>query len=323
MSNPPLIDVHHHALPVVYTAALAQHGVTEAIPGQEFPAWSPELSLRFMDAHNIQKAYLSVTAPGFAGLTGREALTLAHDVNAWLSTLSSESTGRFGAFAMIPLDSADTARAAAVTAIEDMQLAGVGLYTSTAGQYLGSSDLDPLWEYLEAQQVPVFIHPGVGPGEVPNFDLPASILEFPIETARAVASFLFSGRLDRFSNLKLIFTHAGGALPILLHRLSLRCSVDPALAARPPIDLMASIGRLYFDLAMSAAPGNLEALLSLISADRLLFGSDFPLQDEFYAGENADIVYSMDLARNTTSNAHGVFARHPVGLKSAAPCHGE
>lgn len=313
MSNPPLIDVHHHALPEVYTAALAQHGVTEAIPGQEFPAWSPELSLRFMDAHNIQKAYLSVTAPGFAGLTGQAAITLAHDVNSWLATLSDESTGRFGAFAMVPLDSAETACAAATTAIEDMRLDGVGLYTSTAGQYLGSSDLDPLWEYLDAQQVPVFIHPVVGPGTVPSFGLPASVLEFPIETARAVASFLFSGRLDHFSDLKLIFTHSGGALPMLLHRLNLRYSVDPALAARPPIDLMASIGRLYFDVAMSAAPGNLEALRSLISADRLLFGSDFPLQNEFYAGENTDIIYSMDLARDTTTNAHALFAHHPVG----------
>jgi predicted TIM-barrel fold metal-dependent hydrolase len=312
MSNPALIDVHHHALPAVYTAALAQQGVTEAIPGQDFPAWSPELSLQFMDAHNIQKAYLSVTAPGFSSLTGQDAIRLAYDVNSWLATLTAESIGKFGAFAMVPLDSADTARVTAEAAIEGMQLDGVGLYTSTAGRYLGSSDLDPLWEYLEAQQVPVFIHPVVGSVQVPSFGLPASILEFPIETARAIASFLFSGTLDRFSGLKLIFTHSGGALPALLHRLSLRSSVDPLLAAKPPVDLLASFGRLYFDVAMSATPGNLEAVRALISTDRLLFGSDFPLQSESYAGANADVVSSMDIAGNTTANARDLFARHPV-----------
>ncbi|MUM20010.1 MULTISPECIES: amidohydrolase family protein [unclassified Mycobacteroides] len=313
MSQLPLIDVHHHALPEVYTTALAQRGITEAIPGQDFPSWTPDLSLQFMDAHHIHKAYLSITAPGFAGLSGSDAIDLAQDVNSWLANLSRDSAGRFGAFAMVPIDSARTARATAVAAIEEMQLDGVGLYTSTVGQYLGSADLDPLWDYLEIQQVPVFIHPVVGPSAVPDFGLPASILEFPIETARAVASFLFSGRLDRFSNLKLIFTHAGGALPTLLHRLTLRSSVDPGLALRPPRDLMASFRRLYFDLAMSAAPGNLEALRSLISTDRLLFGSDFPLQDTSYAGENADTVYSTDLARQTTTNAQRLFTRHPGG----------
>ncbi|MEC4834128.1 hypothetical protein R2362_05095 [Mycobacteroides chelonae] len=88
--------------------------------------------------------------------------------------------------------------------------------------------------------------------------------------------------------------------------------MDPLLAAKPPVDLLASFGRLYFDVAMSATPGNLEAVRALISTDRLVFGSDFPLQSEFYAGANADVVSSMDIAGNTTANARDLFARHPV-----------
>jgi Amidohydrolase len=63
---------------------------------------------------------------------------------------------------------------------------------------------------LAERRVPVFVHPVIpGHGGQPHA-LPGSVLEFPVETTRAVANLPYSGTLDRYPELRLILSHAGG-----------------------------------------------------------------------------------------------------------------
>ena len=51
------IDVHHHAVPQIYTEALTSIGIT-ASGGVPFPQWTPEASLRTMALNGISTAVL-------------------------------------------------------------------------------------------------------------------------------------------------------------------------------------------------------------------------------------------------------------------------
>ncbi|GAA5176408.1 amidohydrolase family protein [Pseudonocardia eucalypti] len=271
-----LIDVHHHAVPREYLRALADIGVTVSVPGVPFPAWEPADSLAVMEAAGIRAAALSITAPGVAGATGADAERIARVANQSLAEVVREHPGRFGAFALLPLPDVPAALREAEHALDELGLDGLGFYSNAQGLYLGDPELEPLMALLAERGVPAFVHPAQPVALGRPGHLPASVLEFPVETTRAVANLLFSGTLDRHPGLKLIFTHAGGTVPFLANRLANAAVIDPGLADRPPADTMASLRRLHYDVAMSATSSQLRMLHDVVGAERIVFGSDFP-----------------------------------------------
>ncbi|WP_033290291.1 amidohydrolase family protein [Amycolatopsis jejuensis] len=287
MERQQLIDLHHHAIPADYVTALSEAGVKSSIPGVPFPAWTPEDSLALMEKGGIQAAILSI-APGMAGVRGEDARRIARMVNVYLAELVARYPARFGAFALLPLPDVDGAVREVEYALDELGLDGVGMYTNAGGLYLGDPRLEPLMSVLAERRVPVFVHPALPErGGVPH-SLPGSVLEFPIETTRAVANVLFSGTLDRHPGLQLIFTHAGGAIPALAHRFALSSVIYPGLRENPSTDVLASLQRLHYDLAVSANPGQLHGLRELVDPLQMLFGSDFPFMPAELALENAN-----------------------------------
>ena len=58
---PPKFDVHHHIVPDFYKQVLSGVDLPAKI---QFPSWSPEASLAFVNDHHIDTAILSLSAPG-------------------------------------------------------------------------------------------------------------------------------------------------------------------------------------------------------------------------------------------------------------------
>jgi predicted TIM-barrel fold metal-dependent hydrolase len=53
-------------------------------------------------------------------------------------------------------------------------------------------------------------------------------------------------------------------------------SVKPELAATMPNGPMGELQKLYFDVATSTSKSGLGALLGLVDADHVMFGTDYP-----------------------------------------------
>ncbi|GAA2267835.1 amidohydrolase family protein [Streptomyces amakusaensis] len=279
-----LIDVHHHAIPPSYRAAL---GDRVAIPGVDYPTWSPERSLEVMDAHSIAASVLSITAPGVSFVEGDASRRLAREVNEYFAGLIAQHPTRFGAFAILPLPDVAAAKDELNHAVDELGLDGVGLLTSYGNRYLGDPEFEPLLAEIAERGLPVHIHPGTPPAKDLNtFDLPPSLYDFTFETTRTVVSLLFNGVLDRLPHLKLIVSHAGGTLPFLAKRLTYGPTIGKHLAERAPADVIASLRGLYFDIAMSANVFALPALTRLAAPERILFGSDFPFMPAEHTTEN-------------------------------------
>lgn len=259
-------DLHHHAVPEFYVEAMLAAGV-EGTGGFKFPRWSPERSLRAMDALHTERAWLSVP-PGvtFDGIPDQSAL--ARRLNDAGAMFVAERPDRFGWFATLPQGDVG----ACLTELERTDADEVLLMSNANGVHFGHPDLDPLWQALDERRAVVYVHPHGRPG-VPDQGLLDPLYHWQNDTARTMLDFLRAGGHVRFPEIRWLLSHAGGPLPVLL---------DDALrglrALRPEIDaeLEAWRPRVFLDTASKAYDEQIPAILAFGGPGQVTFGSDFP-----------------------------------------------
>jgi len=273
------IDVHAHYLPPAYRKALEGAGLAKLDGGIPVPLWSARAHLEMMQAQRISSSILSISSPGLHFLDGATAARVAREVNEEGAGLARDHEGKFGYFACLPLPDIAASLAELDYAYDHLQADGVCLETNAKGLYLGDPTFTPLFDALERRQAVLFLHP-TSPAcfEQIGMGFPAPLLEFPFDTARTVISLIFSGVLKSRPNIRVILSHGGGALPMLASRAAM-VAQTPLVSPRPEggsAEVMAEVRRLYFDLALSASPVTLNALLHITDPSHIMFGTDYP-----------------------------------------------
>jgi predicted TIM-barrel fold metal-dependent hydrolase len=272
-----VIDVHHHILPPAYLAARRDQWRRISVGFPAASDWTPQRSIDDMDRSEVRTAVVSISVPGVWNGNVGEAVALARTCNEYTAQLKRDYPGRFGHFAVIPLPDIDGSLKELEYALDSLHAEGVGLYTNYTDRYLGDAAFAPFLEELNRRKVVAFVHPttnscctnlmpGVGP----------AILEFPSDTARAVSSLLWSGSLSRFPNIRFIFSHGGGAVPMVAERIALWADVHPDIQALLPHGAMHELARLRVDTAYAANPIAFAAMRKLFSVNNIVFGTDFP-----------------------------------------------
>jgi aminocarboxymuconate-semialdehyde decarboxylase len=111
----------------------------------------------------------------------------------------------------------------------------------------------------------------------PPFSLSCAsrLLGFPFETTLSISRLIVTGTFDRFPKLKILVAHAGAALPSLIGRLDSCVHHDVSIATRLQHAPSHYFRQLYFD-AISYNPIALQALVDMVGADRIMFGTDNP-----------------------------------------------
>jgi aminocarboxymuconate-semialdehyde decarboxylase len=162
--------------------------------------------------------------------------------------------------------------------VRELKMPAVEVPSNIEGVYLGDSRFWPFWEAVQDLDVFVFVHPdepyNIGIDRLKEYYL-LNLLGNPIETARCVADVVFSGLLEVYPSLKILFAHGGGALPYVRGRYEHGYHVRTETKAkidRPPSEY---IKLLYFDTITHWEPA-LEFLINTVGADRVVVGSDYP-----------------------------------------------
>jgi predicted TIM-barrel fold metal-dependent hydrolase len=302
------IDVHHHYLaPAQRDALLKEHAGA--------PDWSVQKSLEDMDRSGIATAVVSSVQPGVWFGEAEPGRKLAREVNDYGARMVSDHKGRFGLFASIPLPDPDGSLAEIAYALDTLHADGIGLLTSYHGKYLGDPAFVPVLEELNRRKCVVYVHPlapdccgqiikGISPG----------VIEYATDTTRTIASLLFgeAGSAFRFPDIRWIWSHSGGTLPFLTGRL-IRLAAerkDPRMPDGPlPI-----LRRYNYEIAQGNTPGQLAALMKLVSISQVMFGTDFPYRDGMEAVDGLrDYGFSTtDAAAIDRGNAMALLP----GLKS-------
>ncbi|TXI49399.1 MAG: amidohydrolase [Mycolicibacter arupensis] len=312
------IDVHAHFLtPSLRTAMIdAGHERPDGMP--VLPEWNPDIAMSVMDRTGIRAAVLSVSSPGVL-LDGdlARAARLARTVNDEGAALVAAHPHRFGLFASLPLPDVEAAITETRYAFDRLAVDGITLQTNYGGTYLGNPAFEPLMAELDARAAVVHVHP-TSPAcwDQTALGRPRPMIEFPFDSTRAVAALALNGVLDRYPRVRFIVSHAGAALPVLADRLAGFAILESPSA---PVDVLAALQRLHYDVAGFVLPRALPALLNLVAPERLLYGSDYPFTADWLvhglaaALAGTEVLTEAQRQSMTRGQAEGLFPRlaHP------------
>lgn len=242
-------------------------------------------------------------------LPAQEGLAWSRFVNACLrDSLAGEK--RFTPLATVPLQDG----ALAATVLEEALAQGfggvmIGTLPQGDGGNLDSPHLDPFWAAAARLGAAVYVHPMFVCGEprLADYDM-VNALGRVVDTSIAVTRLLFSGHLLKYPGMKMILSHGGAALPMVLGRLNRSYIAGQGKYADP----VKGFQTLYFDSVVLDADA-LRLLALKAGAERVMLGSDapFPIGDpepckvveEAFQGAARDKVMQL--------NAREVFRIRP------------
>jgi 6-methylsalicylate decarboxylase len=266
------IDVHHHILPPQYLKETPPAGYAQRGWGV-----TPEETLEDMDRNGVAVSMLSFPTPllWFSGVEpGRRLARLCND---YCADLVQRQPARFGLFAGVPpLEDTEGCLREIVYAYDSLKADGITVMTNYGGRYLGDESFTPIWEELNRRKAVVFVHPSdpVCCMTV-NDGVPVGYGEWPFDTARTVMSLWTREALTKWSDIRFIFSHGGGALPMIADRID-NFGRPRATGSPPAHDALSFIRKLYFDTANAANPPALAATRAMADAAHVLFGTDYP-----------------------------------------------
>jgi predicted TIM-barrel fold metal-dependent hydrolase len=194
--------------------------------------------------------------------------------------------------------------------------------------------MNPLFEVIQKNQLPIIIHPQSKPtGSETTYNLDRCVFR-PLETTQAIVRVMCSVLL-RYPELRFIMPHLGGATSSLKGRMMAffeTADADIPADMRGYLKTQAEQKKfglterfeklfqsLYFDTAGTGAwlPA-MAAALNITNADRIMFGSDFPLECK----TAANIVESLDMIRQapcSASDKTAILGKTAAGLFNLKP----
>jgi predicted TIM-barrel fold metal-dependent hydrolase len=269
------VDIHHHILPDFFWRATNEgdHPVGGITP----PPWSRASALSFLDDAGIDVAVTSISTPGVHTGDYARARALARRCNELAAELARGRPDRFGGFACLPLPDLDGALTELAYAFDDLRLDGVVLFSNARGIYLGDPRFTPLFDELQRRRALVFIHPNPSPDPGAHaLGLPDSLIDYPADTTRAIATLHYSNTFARTPDVKYVLAHAGGTVPYLAGRFGIVDEMRVIPGAQTRASAAETFRRLYWDTALSWSDPVLRMLRSVVGIDHVLFGSDYP-----------------------------------------------
>jgi len=269
------IDLHHHAIPDFYWEASNEDG--NAAGGITPPRWSLEGAIAYLDEAHIDAAVPSISTPGVHFGDDAAARSLASKVNEYLAEIKRDRPDRFGAFAILPLPDIEGSLEQIAYALDVLELDGVSMLTNAGGSYLGDARFDPVFEELQQRAAVVFVHPTASPDPIAHtLDLPDSLLDYPVDTSRAIAKLHYSNTFARTPDVRYVFSHAGGTIPFVASRFSIVDDMDVIPGAQERGAFADALPRLFWDTASAFSDPVLHMLRSVTGLGTVVFGTDYP-----------------------------------------------
>jgi aminocarboxymuconate-semialdehyde decarboxylase len=161
--------------------------------------------------------------------------------------------------------------------LKTMDFPGIQIGSNVNQLNLNEPQFFPIFEACNRLNMAVFIHPWdmMGEAQMRKYWLPW-LVGMPAETARAAASLIFGGVLERLPALRVCFAHAGGSLIPTIGRLEHGFNCRPDLVAIDnPVSPRDYLKRIWVDSA-THDPQLLRYILEVVGDDRVCLGSDYP-----------------------------------------------
>ncbi|MBV9119619.1 MAG: amidohydrolase [Chloroflexi bacterium] len=315
-----VVDVHHHFLPKpVFDRLKEEAGGAKRLVNDKISLTLSE------DLHNTQN-HLATMAEGgvdaailtYSGVSVLGS-AVCRELNDGFAELQRAQRGKLYGAAHLALTEPEAAPAELERAIRELGLVAVALPTSDGDITLDDPSLRPLWQAIDRLQAPVILHPALLPrGASTDYYMERSCAR-PFDTTLAAVR-LIHAVLPPFPNLKVVLPHAGGTAVFLRGRIQM--FYEPAGWEHPTKggaktqreqrelgfdrQFEALWNKFYFDTAGTGgwAPA-VQFAADLVGSERMLFGSDYPLESHSGAtvGELVEMIGALKL---TSDHKRGI-----------------
>jgi predicted TIM-barrel fold metal-dependent hydrolase len=206
-----------------------------------------------------------------------KAVAAARFVNDQYAAVVEQHPDHFRAFAAIPMPHIGESITELGRALDELHMVGVAMTTTVLNHALVEPQFEPVFAEMNRRAVVLYLHPAGNSACSPlisDYNL-TWMIGAPIEDTISIMQLITHGIPSRYPRIKIINSHLGGALPMLLRRADNQYKwavpdtpEKPSTAAR----------RMWYD---SVGHGHVPALRCAIDsfgADRLLLGTDFPYE---------------------------------------------
>jgi uncharacterized protein len=256
--------------------------------------WGPDVQLEAMDVEGIDVAVLfpsrglqPLTQPG---MEPKLAHAIARAYNDWLHEFCQADPKRLLGAGMISVYDVGHAVEETHRVVEQLGFRAIFIRSNVAtGKQWHDPYYEPLWNALEALNVPLGFHEASGSwarqtGDQfdPNFGI-RRIFAQPVEQMLGLGSFIMGGILERHPRLQVAFLEANCSwAPWLLWRMDESYELEGDVCT-PELTMMPSA---YFrrQCYISVEPDEIPArhMIDDFGSDRLVFSTDYPHGDSRY-----------------------------------------
>ena len=275
------IDVHAHYWTEGYLDLLVDLGKADAGAARGIGAGGGadlEARLRLMDRAGVEIQVLSACPQSPYGQDKQKAARAARFVNDQYAELAGRQPDRFCAFAALPMPYVDEAIGEMRRALDELGMAGIAMNTTVLGRALVEPDFEPVFAELNRRGAVLYLHPAGNGACTPligNYQL-TWMVGAPVEDTISIMQLITRGIPARYPDIKIINSHLGGALPMLLRRADDQYGWEaPDTPERPSV----AARRMWYDTVGHGHVPALRCAIDSFGADRLLLGTDFPYEN--------------------------------------------
>jgi predicted TIM-barrel fold metal-dependent hydrolase len=308
MASEFIVDVHHHYMPgPLFDRLSAQAGGPRIVTDEISLTLNP--SRKDLGAHLKVMDEAGVTVSILTDQVQVLGADVARMLNDGIAEVERKHPARFRGAIHLPIHEPQAAERELSRGIEELGLRAVALLACHLDVQLDNPVMDPLYERIQRHNLPIVIHPQSKPtGSETTYNLDRCVFR-PLETTQAIVRVIASV-LPRFPDLRFVMPHLGGAVSSLKGRMM--SFFEPPDARVAPelkgyLKTQSELKRfglaerfeklfqsLYFDTAGTGAwSPALAAAFNVTTADRIMFGSDYPLECK----TSANVIESLDMIR--------------------------
>jgi predicted TIM-barrel fold metal-dependent hydrolase len=275
------IDVHAHYWTEEYLDLVKDLGRADTAGARGLgagPGAELEARLRLMDRAGIEMQILSASPQLPYGDDRGKATIAARFVNDQYAELVEGYRDRFRAFAALPMPHVEESLVEMRRALDELGMAGVVMNTTVLGRALIEPDFEPLFAEMNNRSTVLYLHPAGNSACSPLIGEHhlTWMVGAPVEDTISVMHLITNGIPTRYPNIKIINSHFGGALPMLVQRADDQYSWEAPNTPEPP---SVSARRMWYDTVGHGHVPALRCAIDSFGADRLVLGTDFPYEN--------------------------------------------
>lgn len=267
------IRLHHH-----------REGWARMMQGDKFfreineNCWDPKVRIEEYARYHTQVQVVCTIPVMFSYWAKPEdGLEISRFLNDHIAEITHLFPKNYVGLGTIPMQDVDLAIKELERIKTECKFPGIQIGSNINNINLGDEKLYPIFEACEKLDLAIMVHPWemMGQQHMSKYWLPW-LVGMPAETARSIASLIFSGVMEKLPKLRFCFAHAGGSFIPTIGRLEHGFNCRPDLVAIDnPVNPRHYLGKFWVDSA-THDPELLEYILKKAGSDKICLGTDYP-----------------------------------------------